>query len=176
MKNRIILFSGVHGVGKSYFSKNVLKNNSLYVVTASDLIKKYKKADDAGYKKVLNINANQQILLHALQREMELHETIVLDGHLTLIDADNQIQRIPQTFIRAVPVDGIVLLQDNPENIIRRQKKRDNVALKEEVLKKMQKEEVDYCQLLYENYDIPYIILDINATIDQFYKIFCLQR
>ena len=69
---------------------------------------------------------------------------------------------------------GIVLLQDDPDRIVERQKKRDKVALKKEVLETMQKEEVKYCQFLYNNYHIPYIVLDVNATLGQFSEIFSL--
>lgn len=174
MKSRIVLLSGVHGVGKGYFSDYVLKRKGLYVVTASDLIGEYKKADDAGYKKVLDINENQQFLLYALWKEKKVHNKIILDGHLTLINAEDQIQRISETFVKSVPLDGIVLLQDDPSNIVERQAKRDNVALEKKILEEMQKEEVNYCHELYENYHIPYIVLDINATLEQFSKIFSL--
>lgn len=174
MKSGVVLFSGVHGVGKGYFSNSVLKRKGFYVVTASELIEDYKKADDAGYKKVLDINVNQQLLLHALCKKRKVHERIILDGHLTLLDAHDQIQRIQESFIKAAPVDGIVLLQDDPERIVERQKRRDKIALKKETLETMQKEEMDYCQFLYNKYHIPYIVLDINATLEQFSKIFSL--
>ena len=65
-------------------------------------------------------------------------------------------------------------MQDDPDRIVERQKKRDKVALKKEVLETMQKEEVKYCQFLYNNYHIPYIVLDVNATLGQFSEIFSL--
>ena len=53
---KVILLSGVHGVGKGFFLEQVKKNIEEYnVYSASKLIERYKSPTDAGYKKVCNV-------------------------------------------------------------------------------------------------------------------------
>ena len=100
MQKKIILLSGVHGVGKGYFLKEKFENDNRFeILGASSLISKYKKADDAGYKKVQNVSNNQQILLTALSIEKnKINKDIILDGHICMINAEGKVESIPEKF------------------------------------------------------------------------------
>lgn len=59
MSKKLILLSGAHGVGKGYWLKQNFENDKNFsVLGASDLIRRYKEADDAGHKRVKNIAGN----------------------------------------------------------------------------------------------------------------------
>ena len=87
MSRRIIL-SGVHGVGKGYFIENKLVHApNLTVISASGIIAQYHDAEDAGNKRVNDVEGNQKILLNALKNYFEIHkENVLLDGHLVILD------------------------------------------------------------------------------------------
>ena len=63
-----VLFSGVHGVGKSFFLKKISQRIEGYdIYSASALIEKYHASTDAGYKRVKNVDENQDILVRAIK-------------------------------------------------------------------------------------------------------------
>ena len=117
-----VFLSGVHGVGKGYFIKNKLSSVfSLSVVSASELISNYHNPEDAGNKRVKDVGANQMLILTALKEYFKKHhETVVLDGHLVILDSNDHIQRIPLDFFEKGMFDTLIILQDNPDVIYNR--------------------------------------------------------
>lgn len=171
MERKIILLSGAHGVGKGYFLSNNFSSPSRFtIVSASDLIKRYKQADDAGYKRVKNISDNQEILLVAFEKEKNaIKNDIILDGHLCMINAKGKVERIPEQFLVKSQIDGIVLLQDEVDSIVTRLEKRDGTNISKSIIEQMQYEEREYCKELQLKNHIPYDI--ISNTCD--YQKFC---
>jgi len=173
MDNRMFLLSGVHGVGKGYFVQKNLKDDERFtVLEASQLISMYKKADDAGYKKVKDISDNQQILLSALQSKRKIIKNdIILDGHICMLNSDGSTQSIPEDFIQVAQIHGIILLQDEVERIIERQKSRDGLNLSVDIIREIQEEEKRICQSIFSKYKIPYMIIDNTCEYQQFCEI-----
>lgn len=173
MLKKTILLSGSHGVGKGYFLlKNFEKNNRFTILGASRLISKYKKADDAGHKKVQNVSNNQQILLTAFNVEKrKIKNDIILDGHICMINAEGNIERIPESFFIDAAINGIILLQDDEHNIVKRQVERDGLAFSKDVVRTIQEEEIEYCQHLFSKYNISYNVIDNSCDYLQFCKI-----
>lgn len=169
---KIFLLSGVHGVGKGYFLDNILGADSNYTILgASNLIRQYKDAEDAGYKMVKDVSDNQKVLLKALIAEKRQIETdIILDGHLCIINRNGDIERIPKEFFIKASVHGIILLQDDVENIIKRQNLRDGVGLEKQTIAKIQEDEIKYCEFLKNELNVPYIVIDGECTYNQFIK------
>lgn len=99
MEQKIILLSGVHGVGKGYYlKKNFVMSEKFTILEASTLIKRYKEADDAGYKRVKDISNNQDVLLTALLKEQKtVRNNIILDGHLCLLNSNGELECIRRT-------------------------------------------------------------------------------
>ena len=167
---KLFLLSGVHGVGKGYFLQNILEDDSNYtILEASSLIKQYKDAEDAGYKMVNNVSDNQKVLLEALIKEKkQLKTDIILDGHLCIINKNGDIERIPEEFLLKASVQGIILLQDAVEEIIKRQNLRDGVGLGKQTIAKIQEDEVRYCESLKSKLNIPYTVITRECTYNQF--------
>lgn len=110
---KVILFSGVHGVGKGFFLEQVKKNIEEYnVYSASKLIERYKSPTDAGYKKVCNVNNNQDILIEAIKKE-KLHSTkdFIIDGHLCVFNAEGKVERIPRRRFQKELVYGYIVAE-----------------------------------------------------------------
>lgn len=81
---KVFLFSGVHGVGKGFFLKKIKNNAQQYsIYSASSLIERYQPSTDAGYKKVSNVNNNQDVLIKAIKEEINCSiSNFIIDGHL----------------------------------------------------------------------------------------------
>lgn len=170
---KTILFSGVHGVGKGYFLKQVCIDSEGYnIVSASDLIKRYRDATDAGYKKVSNVKENQEILLTALSEEQEKKQSdIVLDGHLCIINAQDEVERIPECFFARGSIDGIILLQDEAWAISDRLKNRDGQQVTTAFINKIQEEERAFAKYLKTTYGIEYEIVSHQCGKEFFKEI-----
>ena len=169
---KLFLLSGVHGVGKGYFLENIIKDDSNYTILgASSLIRQYKDAEDAGYKMVKDVSDNQKVLLKALIAEKSQIETdIILDGHLCIINKNGDIERISKEFLIKASVNGIILLQDAVETIIKRQNLRDGVGLEKQTIINIQEDEIKYCEFLKNELNVPYIIIDSECAYNQFIK------
>lgn len=167
---KVILLSGVHGVGKGFFLEQVKKNIEEYnVYSASKLIERYKSPTDAGYKKVCNVNNNQDILIEAIKKE-KLHSTkdFIIDGHLCVLNAEGKVERIPEYFFVDTGINGIVLLQDDPIVISQRINDRDAEKINVKDLREMQDEEYMYACELQNKFHIKYKVISHNYTGEQF--------
>lgn len=150
MSRRIIL-SGVHGVGKGHFIKNKLVNvSNLTVISASGIIAQYHDAEDAGNKRVNDVEGNQNLLLETLKCFFDIHkETVLMDGHLVILDANDNIKKIPTSFFEKGMFDTIILLQDEAHSIYDRLYARDGThKLDMNLIEQIQKKEEEYAMEL----------------------------
>ncbi len=150
MSRRIIL-SGVHGVGKGHFIKNKLANvSNLTVISASGIIAQYHDAEDAGNKRVNDVEGNQNLLLETLKDFFDIHkETVLMDGHLVILDANDNIKKIPTSFFEKGMFDTIILLQDEARLIYDRLYARDGThKLDINLIEQIQKKEEEYAMEL----------------------------
>ena len=166
------LFSGVHGVGKGFFLKKISKEIKGYnIYSASTLIEKYQPSTDAGYKKVRNVKNNQDILIKAV-KEAKLKDgnSFILDGHLCIFDAEENVVRIPENFFSETQIEGIVLLQDFPKVISDRLEIRDGKKISIQSIEKMQHEEQRFAEELWKKYKIPYVVVTHECTGVEFMR------
>lgn len=147
---KAILLSGVHGVGKGLLLENLKVDLEGYIVySASGLIEKYKASADAGYKRVQNVKKNQEILIEAIKYEMRYGEkNFILDGHLCLLNANNDVERVPEIFFEHTGISNIILLQDASTLIFERLIGRDGHSLDIEEIDSLQKSESLYADEL----------------------------
>lgn len=159
MNNKVVLLSGVHGVGKSFFVQSRLSGiKNLNICSASQLIYQYKDREKIGYKLVSDVSANQDILLMAIKYYQNQNPgNILLDGHICLLNNKSEVERVPLEFFLGVPISAIILLQDTVPAIKLRQCQRDNISMDHKLIKLLQSEEEDYCSFLRKEYSIPYI-------------------
>lgn len=172
-KVKTILLSGVHGVGKGYFIEKVRNEiNGYSIYSASSIISQYKCAMDAGYKKVSDVNRNQDILINALVEVQKREErNILLDGHICVYNSDGIVERIPEYFFSQANINGILLLQDSAEEVVKRIAQRDSRVICVDNIEKMQTEEERYARELAERYKIRYRIITHDCSRDEFEKI-----
>ena len=168
----VIMFSGVHGVGKGFFLDKVKDSLRHYAVySASKLIEKYQPSTDAGYKKVSDVNHNQEVLIKAIEEETRLNgDDCIMDGHLCIFNARGEVERVPESFFVKAQIAGIILLQDEPKVISERIYQRDSAQISIEDIRKMQDEEEMYANELKEKFQIDYRIITHECTGEQLEK------
>lgn len=167
---KTFLLSGAHGVGKGYLLKRIENKIGNYtILSASALISKYKCATDAGYKKVMHVNKNQDVLISALnQEQFSTSQDIILDGHICIYNADGLIERIPEYFFIEGQISGIIILQDSEEEIFNRINQRDSKSINIEDIIKMQNEEQKYAEEIEKKYLIKHKIISHEYSGEQF--------
>jgi len=154
----MIFISGIHGVGKSYFCEKVKSCLRIDAYSASTLISELKSELFKKDKLIADIENNQDYLLAAVKKLDEMEQIFLLDGHLCLLNAQGDVQRISiQTFIDLKP-RGIVLLTEDPVVIAERRKTRDGVDHDIGKISAFQNEEVTYAEEISELMGIPLYI------------------
>ena len=167
---KAFLLSGVHGVGKGFFLEKVKNSISMYnMISASTLIERYQASADAGYKRVSNVNGNQEVLIHAMKEAMT-NDTrdFILDGHLCIFNAKGEVERVPKFFFEETKITGIILLQDASEDIYCRIRKRDACTIDVCDIERMQREEEEYAKELERELNIKYVAITHECTEERF--------
>ncbi len=154
----MIFVSGIHGVGKTFFCNMVKKELGIKSFSASQLITEKRKKGFSNDKMVSDIDANQSLLLEALEELRDSEEEFILDGHFCLLNNQGEIIRIPlETYFLLKP-NAIVLLTERAEIISKRRLKRDGIEQKISEIKAFQEAEKIYAQQIAEKLKIPIII------------------
>ena len=123
-----IFIGGVHGVGKTSMCLQLAKKTGICHVTASDLIKHERANQEMAIgKKTSDVDGNQEALINGLKRLMgdDDLEHLILDGHFSIIDANGTICTINEDVFRALGIEIIILLHDDPASISERLIARD---------------------------------------------------
>lgn len=166
----MIFLSGVHGVGKSYFCKQLKEEIGIQTYTSSELISAEKEEIFSSEKLSKDIEDNQHYLLQAVHRLNSGGSKYILDGHFCLLNGTGQITRISiDTFIGLNP-SLIILLTEEPKIIAERRKYRDGVECDIELISCFQKEEISYAEEIAKLLSVELIISkgkdDLNSIIN----------
>jgi adenylate kinase len=163
----MILISGAHGVGKSYFCNIVKERLGIEFYTASALIEERKKEPFPADKLIKDIDKNQLYLLDALKSLKSTGREFILDGHFCLFNTVGEIIRIPkQTYIDLMP-DRIILLTEDPEVIAIRLFKRDGIHDEVFRIRDLQNAEIEYAKEISQDLSIPLEISEGSSDLDR---------
>ena len=86
----IYFIGGIHGTGKTSICKLLSNKYKIPHYSSGILINKGKQT----YKQVDKIKDNQEILIKEIEKLSKYNNNIILDGHYTLLDTNNNIQYI----------------------------------------------------------------------------------
>ncbi|AEM46873.1 hypothetical protein Acife_0671 [Acidithiobacillus ferrivorans SS3] len=136
----MVFVGGIHGVGKTTISRNVFEPAGYQCVTASSLIAEHGRKTDHD-KRVDGVGDNQTALLHELANAKAKHGRLLLDGHFTLINGQDEIEPIDVEVFRAMKPNQLILIKGRPEEIATRLKERDGKKWKSSFLAKFQEKE-----------------------------------
>jgi len=158
LTNKIIFITGVHGVGKSSLSKMLQREFGIRPYTASEIIRN--SINLSSDKLVESIAENQLVLLREISKIRIQHNTFILDGHLVLLDKNMTPTPIDIGVVVEISPSVIVFVNDAPDKIARRLRKRDKTHNDISLISAMQDLErstaLRYCKAL----DIPFV--DVN--------------
>lgn len=171
MQNNIIFLAGVHGVGKSTMCASALNSLPIELLSSSELLK-WTEISSAENKKVSDINATQNRLIEGLRNAIEYDKRYVLDGHFCLLNGDGEVKRIPFETFRAINPAGIVVLTDNPGQIVRRLKNRDRALYSSAKISSFQTEEIAYAKEVSDILSVPLLELKVCGNSDILFRSF----
>jgi adenylate kinase len=154
----MVFVGGIHGVGKSYFCEAIKETLGFDTYSASNLIVKRKNAGFSKDKLIPDIDDNQAYLLSAIDDLNTVTRQYLLDGHFCLLNANGQVQRIPQSTFTSLKPDAIILLTEKADVIIQRRKDRDNVIHSKIDIQLFQDEEISYAKEVAAMLNIPIYI------------------
>jgi len=121
---RIVALAGLSGAGKTTLIKHVNQQGGFTHLSASELIKEYKKMQGSlptsEQLRTGNLQDNQTQLIKAFEfRSATVDGDIILDCH-TLIDTPSGLQFIPAEVFAALGVTEMVFLSVGPEVLVAR--------------------------------------------------------
>lgn len=153
----IIFVGGVHGIGKTTFCQKLLQRLGVEHFSASDLIKRINKSEHAVNKHTNDISGNQEILIEAISTYIPHNSCCLLDGHFCLLDSSGTVINVPRSTFRLLAARAFIVLQDNPQEIAMRIRKRDGDAPAISTIADFQTQELRYSKQVAKLLNTPYL-------------------
>ncbi len=171
MNKNIYFLGGIHGVGKGTLSKKLSHLFDIRPLSASEVLK-WNDFSSEKNKTVKNFNTTQERLLYNLDRVTSPKKSYLLDGHFTLLNAEEIPKKIDSCTFYSINPKAIIVITGNVNEISERLMKRDGKLYPPTLLDKMQELEVEHASKISENLKIPIIITNHNniSVITKFLK------
>lgn len=116
MNQKVVALTGISGVGKTTFLKEIAKRVSFQHVTGGSLIAAARQAipDCRDDMRFADLDQNQRLLTDgfAIARDPEIG-LVIMDGHV-VIDNGEKLTELPSTVFRALGTSLIVHLEADP--------------------------------------------------------------
>lgn len=162
----IVFVAGVHAVGKSTSCKHVANKYGIAHFSASSLIKAEKQnAISSDSKAVTDVDGNQELLLKAVDRKLsQTVSHVLLDGHFTLINAIGSIESIDIELFYKLPLAGIVVYHDKPNEISVRMGERDGHTIQPSDIAYHQNLEIEHAERVSTELGVSIKILNAFDT------------
>lgn len=153
-ENNIIFVGGIHGVGKTTLCNYLAGELNINNYSSSKLIEKLNSERVKADKTVNDINGNQDVLLNAVNLFLSKDENHILDGHFCLLGENNIINKVPIETFRGLGLKAIIVLMDEPKNIIERINNRDSRRVDIDFICKFQEKEIKYAKYVSDQLKI----------------------
>lgn len=156
-----VFVAGIHGVGKTYLAAQLPTHVGLVHTSASKLIREERAMPNWGTdKRVSDIDANQIALAAAVKRYNDAGTRLLLDGHFVLLNAQGNFSRLGTDVFRPLNLDGVVLIEADPQIVAARIRERDGREPDIERIREFIATERTQAQLVCGELGIPLRILD----------------
>jgi predicted transcriptional regulator/adenylate kinase len=153
---KIIFVAGIHGVGKSSMCEAFSKEFGVDHKSASQLIKESKaEAISANGKTVKNIENNQELLIQAISNIRKTGKNLLLDGHFSLINAENNLVALQTKVFSDLTIDAVTLIHDDESAIATRLNNRDISEIEENKIKAHQILEINTAKQVSKELSLP---------------------
>lgn len=146
MKRNLIFVTGIHGVGKTSRCRAISDKFGLLYLNAGEVINREKEIHNiVKDKRVADVVDNQNFLIKGLNKSAS-EKNLLLDGHLTLISNGYEIEKVPTRFLREINPALIILLMNNPDEIVKNLRNRDLKDYTVELITSQQEIESKYAE------------------------------
>ncbi len=154
---KIIFIGGVHGTGKTTMCHSIAQGFGFVHRSASQLIRSAKESAIARDTKVVrDIDSNQKLLLFAIEELRQAGQSILLDGHFSLINQQSEIQKLPVELFAQLKIDATILFFDKPETIAKRLSLRDGNVVDVQFIKAHQEAEIEHASVVASALGLPF--------------------
>ncbi|ROO02373.1 hypothetical protein BK673_27090 [Pseudomonas fluorescens] len=134
----MIFIVGVYGVGKTTICKVLASSFDYIAVSASELIRRSRgEVTWDGVKRTRDISTNQHHLIQAVNSLQGTNKNIILDGHFALLDGAGNIIEVDIDVFFALNIDVVLLIEDQPAEILARLNLRDSAGWELSALEKL---------------------------------------
>lgn len=161
MKFKTIFVGGVHGVGKGYLIESLKKQNEIWHLTASSIIRDEKSGETDRNKIVVDAENNQDFLVRGLTKIKTQANLLLLDGHFCL-QKEYSIYKIPLDTFSKINLSKIFLVQAAPEQILKNQKARDRTSFSKSMIEELILAEANHAKYIASSLSVPIEFGDSN--------------
>jgi adenylate kinase len=156
-----IFLAGVHGVGKGYLGVPVAKALGISHFTASQLIREEKGQSTWGVDKMTSdLDDNQLALIRAIAHKRTTHNTILLDGHFVLRNAQGALFSLAPLVFHKLQLTGAIILTESPRVIAARLLKRDGLNINVGEIAELAEAECVHAHRVCEQLSLPITVIN----------------
>lgn len=163
---KIIFIGGIHGVGKGTICKKLAQQVGIEHLSASEVLKWSEVKDDVTDKRVDDIPNTQDRLVSGLKEMTNANDWYLLDGHYCLFDKENEVSRVPMETFQSISPVLISIVVGEPRVIVEQLAGRDGQKYSVAKLEEMQREEIDYANVISSSLHVPLLEVRNGDTKD----------
>jgi predicted transcriptional regulator/adenylate kinase len=165
LRGRVLFVGGAHGVGKTSICQQYASTHGVIHKSAGQLIKEARGLRSSELSKaVSDIDGNQRLLVDAVGRVRSSANTLVLDGHFSVFDANYKPTPIPTAVFSVLSIDGVIVVVDSPHAIALRIAGRDGLRIASEDIRALQTSEVQRGMQVARELCVPFAQVKFGAT------------
>ena len=162
---KLVLVTGIHGVGKTTICQRLSALSGYRYLRASTLIFDCLQASPPESKRVKGLDDlyhNQEVLVQVLSKQT--YKRILLEGHLCLVDDKFIIREIPSIFMKKINLSAIVLLTRSVNSIYSDLLKCGQKQYTKTFLDELQNKENILFNSIVKGFKLPSLQIDLSAT------------
>ena len=170
-----IFFAGSYGVGKSTLCNALSNRTGIPFFSAGDLISQVNGEKYGATKFVSDKDKNQDILAESICSILKRVNTIFLAGHFCIINKAGEIDVLPESIFQKLVISQVILLEANPEVIIKNLEKRDKITYTFSLISNLIRSERQSAQHIAAQlicplhiYQMQYSSQDVNSILSFF--------
>jgi adenylate kinase len=162
-KTRLYFVGGIHGVGKSYFCEQMVRENGINSYSASKLIADLKHEHFKTNKFIKDIGDNQNYLLKAVKTITD--KEYLLDGHFCLLNSSGEVERVPIDIFKELPIAAIIVIYDDVSKVVKRINLRDGIMYSETTFEFFQNMELSYAKEIALLLNVPFACISCESDV-----------
>lgn len=154
----MIFVTGIHGVGKSEYSRKLADQLNIPWYSASKIISSIDSERIYPQKLVDTIDSNQQLLINGCLQLNERYKDYVLDGHVCLLNDNGEVEEINSLVFEAIGVKKLIIVVADAETIQKRVANRDKLEWSLQMIEDFQNREIKYAKHIANKLEVPFAI------------------